>query len=169
MRQQRVLPDVRSRKELFRTDARADNEEVWIGGWALDSSDLAQCRWFSEKLNRKNAWWAFLAGEPFGSIASLEMLATLAALVVFDCRGCKQHELFSIDRQSGKCLRAPTLVDHAVPIVLCSYGDCSHITTEKFGPQPGMGTASTKHRGRRADKCRLQRLQPCVAETLCLR
>ena len=86
MRQQKVFPAAQGRKELFRTDARADNEEVWIGGWSLDSSDLGQCRWFSEKLKkRKNAWWAFLAGEPFRSIALLEMLATLAALVVFDC------------------------------------------------------------------------------------
>ena len=47
------------------------------------SADLSRCRWFSEKLNRQNASWAFLAGEPFRAIASLEMLATLVGLVVF--------------------------------------------------------------------------------------
>lgn len=85
-RQQAVLPPIANRRELFRTDARAEKEEIWIGGWSLDSEDLGQCRWFSERLSRRNAWWAFLAGEPFRAIATLEMLATLAALVVFDCK-----------------------------------------------------------------------------------
>ena len=26
-------------RELYRTDARADGDEVWIGGWALDHDD----------------------------------------------------------------------------------------------------------------------------------
>ena len=79
-------------RELFRTDAKADGESVCVGGWAVaDGTDTMACRWFSEQLTRENAPWAFIAGEPFRAIASLEMLATLAAMVVFglktDARG----------------------------------------------------------------------------------
>ena len=79
-------------RELFRTESKADEETVCIGGWAVvDAADTKECRWFSEQLTRKNAPWAFIAGEPFRAIASLEMLATLAAMVVFglktDARG----------------------------------------------------------------------------------
>ena len=81
---QRVLRQVPMQRELFRADAKAEGEEIWIGGWCVaDSADLSRCRWFSERLNRQNASWAFLAGEPFRAIASLEMLATLVGLVVF--------------------------------------------------------------------------------------
>ena len=81
---QRVLRHVPMQHELFRADAKAEGEEIWIGGWCVAASaDLSRCRWFSEKLNRQNASWAFLAGEPFRAIASLEMLATLVGLVVF--------------------------------------------------------------------------------------
>ena len=70
-------------REVFRTDARAEGAEVWIGGWALDSEDASQCRWFAEKLNHHNAKWVFTAGESYRAIASLEMLATLVAVHLF--------------------------------------------------------------------------------------
>ena len=71
-------------REVFRTDARAEGEDIFIGGWAVADSEATEgCRWFSEKLTRFNASWAFLAGEPFRAIASLELLATLAAVVCF--------------------------------------------------------------------------------------
>ena len=70
--------------ELFRTDARADGEEVWIGGWEITRGGRREgARWFMEKLSREDCGWAWEAGEPFRSIASLELLATLAAVVCF--------------------------------------------------------------------------------------
>ena len=45
-----VSRHVTTPKELFRTDARAEGEEIWIGGWALDYADTRRCRWFSERL-----------------------------------------------------------------------------------------------------------------------
>ena len=70
--------------EVFRTDARAAGEEVYIGGWAvIDGKRTMDCRWFSERLTRDNAPWVFTAGEPFRVISSLEMLATLAGIVLF--------------------------------------------------------------------------------------
>eukprot|EP00438_Fugacium_kawagutii_P010279 Skav225676 [mRNA] locus=scaffold1924:371329:372228:- [translate_table: standard] len=70
-------------RELYRTDARAEGDEVWIGGWALDHADTRRCRWFSEKLDHITAPWLFCSGESYRQIASLELLATLAAVVVF--------------------------------------------------------------------------------------
>ncbi|OLP92219.1 hypothetical protein AK812_SmicGene26002 [Symbiodinium microadriaticum] len=70
-------------KELFRTDAKAEGNEVWMAGWALDSEDTKQCRWFSERLDHISAPWVFLAGEAYRQIASWELLATLAAVVSF--------------------------------------------------------------------------------------
>ena len=83
-RQHRGCPSLLQRRELLRTDARACGEEIWIGGCSLDSTNLEECRWYSDMLNRQNAFWAFLAGELFRAIATLEMLATLVALVVFE-------------------------------------------------------------------------------------
>ena len=30
-------------QEVFRTDARAEGAEIWIGGWALDHHDRSRC------------------------------------------------------------------------------------------------------------------------------
>lgn len=70
-------------KELFRTDAKAEGNEVWIAGWALDSENTKQCRWFSERLDHVTAPWVYMAGEAYRQIASLELLATLAAVTLF--------------------------------------------------------------------------------------
>lgn len=78
-----VPPAGGEQMELFRTDARAEGNEIWIGGWAMDSADTKRCRWFSEKLDHTSAPWLFTAGESYRQIASLELLATLAAIVVF--------------------------------------------------------------------------------------
>ena len=70
--------------ETFRADAKAEGEEVCIGGWELGlSGDTATARWFSETLTRFNAPWVFEAGEPFRVIAALELLATLCCIVAF--------------------------------------------------------------------------------------
>ncbi|CAE7173456.1 unnamed protein product [Symbiodinium pilosum] len=72
-----------SERELFRADAKAEGNDIWIAGWALDSDDTKQCRWFAEKLDHINAPWVYLAGEAYRQIASLELLATLAAVILF--------------------------------------------------------------------------------------
>ena len=70
--------------ELFRTDARAEGDEIFIGGWALDSSDRSKCRWFSERIDHRSGRWLYLAGESYRAIASLELLATLVGVVLFE-------------------------------------------------------------------------------------
>ena len=55
-----------------------------VGGWeTFLTSDTHTARWFSLVLTEQNAPWAFWKGEPFKTIASLEMMASLIALRVF--------------------------------------------------------------------------------------
>jgi hypothetical protein len=55
-----------------------------LGGWECLGNTLpAHARWFSVDLNKVNAPWAFSRGEPFRTIASLELFATLLCVVTF--------------------------------------------------------------------------------------
>ena len=73
--------------EVFRVDAKAEGELIVVGGWELcGSSDTMSARWFSVELSRKNAPWAYLKGEPFRNIASLELVAVLLAVTLFGGR-----------------------------------------------------------------------------------
>ena len=80
-------------REAFRVDAKAEGECIVIGGWEILRGDrVEKGRWFSIRLNRHNAPWAYLKGEPFRNIASLELTAVLVAVILFgdslvDC-GC---------------------------------------------------------------------------------
>ena len=69
--------------EVFRLDAKAEGEEVAIGGWrCLGAKRTEDAKWFSVRLNRRNAAWAFARGEAFRTIASLELLGALVGLMV---------------------------------------------------------------------------------------
>jgi hypothetical protein len=73
--------------ELYRADAKAEGERIVLGGWELDSAaDSRKSRWFSIELGRRELPWAYSRGDPFRAIASLELLATLLCLVVFQPR-----------------------------------------------------------------------------------
>jgi hypothetical protein len=68
----------------FRADAKAEGQCVRLGGWECLRGTLpAHARWFSVDLNKANAPWAFSRGEPFRTIASLELFATLLCIVTF--------------------------------------------------------------------------------------
>jgi hypothetical protein len=68
----------------FRADAKAEGQTVRVGGWECIHNTLpAEARWFSVDLTKKNAPWAFSRGEPFRTIASLELYATLLCIVLF--------------------------------------------------------------------------------------
>ncbi|CAJ1386988.1 unnamed protein product [Effrenium voratum] len=59
--------------ELFRVDAKAEGHLVVVGGWeSFGGRATAEARWFSLKLTRKTAPWAYVKGEPFRVIASLD-------------------------------------------------------------------------------------------------
>eukprot|EP00435_Cladocopium_sp_Y103_P061932 s382_g23.t1 len=74
-------------REAFRVDAKAEGELIVIGGWeVMDGQEKNSGRWFSIELNRRNAPWAYLKGEPFRNIASLELCAVLVAVMFFGDR-----------------------------------------------------------------------------------
>ena len=71
----------------FRADAKAEGQEVRIGGWeCLGGASPDTARWFSVDLNRQNAPWAFARGEPCRAIAALELFATLMCVMLFGGR-----------------------------------------------------------------------------------
>ena len=53
------------------------------GSESSDGTRPKDSRWFSVKLDRDNAGWAFVKGEPFRVIASLELLGVLMAVMLF--------------------------------------------------------------------------------------
>ena len=73
---------------IFRVDAKAEGNDVALGGWMphyLDDGkvDLARSPWFSVALTAETAPWAFVHGEPYKTVASLELLATVMGLMLF--------------------------------------------------------------------------------------
>ena len=71
-------------REAFRVDAKAEGELIVVGGWEVGREGSGEKRrWFSIELTRKNAPWAYVKGEPFRNIASLELVAVLVAIILF--------------------------------------------------------------------------------------
>lgn len=61
---------------VFHTDAEAEGDWVALGGWeSVGGVSPSQARWFSVRLTRANAPWAFCKGEPYKCIAALELAA----------------------------------------------------------------------------------------------
>lgn len=89
--------------EAFRVDAKAEGECIVIGGWEVYGGiSMDKARWFSVTLNRKNAPWAYVKGEPLRSIATLELCAVLVAVMLFGRR------LVETDRKDIITLSAST-------------------------------------------------------------
>ena len=63
----------------FFTDAKATEEDAWIGGF-LQSKSGEILEWFSEKIERSWADWLFVKKDLKRIIASLELLAALVAV-----------------------------------------------------------------------------------------
>ena len=73
--------------ERFRTDAKAEGDLVTVGGYQTNdgwgrSIAHSDAKWFYVHLTRKNAPWAFCKGEPFRTIASLELLGSLLGIML---------------------------------------------------------------------------------------
>ena len=82
-RMSRCAAKTRDLGELFRLDAKAEGEEVAIGGWRCRGTrKTSEAVWFAVRLNRRNAPWAFARGEAFRTIASLELLGVLVSVMV---------------------------------------------------------------------------------------
>ncbi len=87
----RIYPSaVVRRKDLepFRIDASAEGDYIGVGGWLpmRDPSgklDRGISPWFSFTLDKECAPWAYSRGLPFRSIAALEAVGVLVALIAF--------------------------------------------------------------------------------------
>ena len=70
--------------EIFRTDAKAEVDYVVIGGWeSRGGVDPKQARWFSLRIGKEQAPWLFERGHGSRTVASSELLGTLAAVHLF--------------------------------------------------------------------------------------
>ena len=82
----RMMPCVLKAKQLgevYRLDAKAEGDKVVIGGWRTAGGlKTSEAPWFSVALTRSTAPWAFARGEPFRTVASLELMASLIGLMV---------------------------------------------------------------------------------------
>ena len=78
-----ILPK-REPTDIFRVDAKAEGELIVLGAWeSYGGIPTEEARWFSVRLSRKSAPWAYVKGDPFKTISSLELTATLLAVMVF--------------------------------------------------------------------------------------
>ena len=69
--------------EVFRLDASAKEDSVAIGGWRVKgNAGTKDAEWFAVSLTRKTAPWAFARGEPFRTIAALELLGILVGVMI---------------------------------------------------------------------------------------
>ena len=79
-----------STREWFRTDARAEDNRAFIGGWELIDSSGAECstksaRWYACEVLPSEAPWVWSKrGDAQRVIAALELLGTLVAIMLFD-------------------------------------------------------------------------------------
>ena len=85
------------------TDAKATDDEAWIGGWLQSDEDTKKCAWFSERVEPWMApWLKMKKGNPKRVIAALEMLATLVAVKLWLGDGtqnlCVHTEAFTDNR-----------------------------------------------------------------------
>ena len=68
--------------DYFRVDAKAEGNDVCIGGWrSRGGAKTMDAPWFMLTLTSKNAPWAFQKGEPFRTIAALELLGVLVGII----------------------------------------------------------------------------------------
>ena len=74
--------------DVFRVDAKAEGELIVLGAWeSYGGIDTKDAKWFSVRLTRKTAPWAYVKGDPFKTISSLELTATLLAVMIFSKGG----------------------------------------------------------------------------------
>ena len=121
MRDCRLRP--RMQGDIFRVDAKAEGNEVAIGGWlSWNGTPPSEAQWFAVRLTKSNAPWAFRKGEPFCTIASLELLAVLVTVMVLviphraSICGAASGCITLGGRQTGKRLCRGQTADHKIPL-----------------------------------------------------
>ena len=94
--------------EAFRADAKAEGQSVVVGGWeSRGGVQPRRARWFAVTLTRANAAWAFSKGEPFRTIASLELFGTLLCVMIFSAAWRTSSSASAV---AGGLLAPPTVL-----------------------------------------------------------
>ena len=136
--------------ELFRTDAKAEGQDVAVGGWECRGGcKPIDARWFAIKLNIENTPWLHCRGEPFKVVASLELLATLYAVLAFlpetgMRRRQRNSDGYCYHRQPWECLRGCTHDDNELPTECSIDGADGAIRQEGVLVIGSMGAASAE-------------------------
>jgi len=79
-----IKPMVADIGEAFMGGREGRGDDRRGRGWdSMGGKRPEEARWFSVRLDTKSAPWAFARGEPFRTIAALEMYATLLSIILF--------------------------------------------------------------------------------------
>ena len=80
------LPD--SEGVIFRTDVKAENGRATVGGYYCgNGEDAKRAKWWFLEITREHFDWAYSKeNNPQRTIATLELLGTLLAIIIFDVR-----------------------------------------------------------------------------------
>ena len=79
-------------RDLFLTDAKAENGRATVGGWFCGTKDAPllpfDAQWFFLEITQERFPWAFTKGnsDPQRVIATLELLGTVTAMIAFDIK-----------------------------------------------------------------------------------
>ena len=119
----RIRPRLPSLGPVFRADAKAAGQTVVIGGWECrGGTPPARARWFAVSLDRGNAPWAFSRGEPFRSIAAIELYASLISFMLFagDEKGGEKGilNLSGLTDNSGNTSALTRLMSPKFPLIV---------------------------------------------------
>ena len=83
-RMEKIRPVALDLGIAFRADAKAEGQLIRVGGWeCIGGRRPAEARWFSVELCRKTAPWAYAKGDPFRTIAALELFGSLLCIILF--------------------------------------------------------------------------------------
>ena len=129
--------------DVFRIDARAEGDKIVVGGWeSYMNQDTSQARWFSIELNRRNAAWAYVKGDPFigGGANGGHVVCTGGSLEEWKDQGHHYRHY----RQFGKHVRDAEVCVLQVPLV--DSGDGAGVSVEEAwsGDGPCVGTQDAK-------------------------
>jgi hypothetical protein len=115
--------------ERFRSDAKAEGDTVTVGGYQTGDADGNEIMhkdadWFLLKLTRSNAPWAFAKGEPFRTIAALELLGSLLGIMLLltkeggsESKQCGRLSVGALTDNSGNRFAVARMLTTKWPLV----------------------------------------------------
>ena len=109
--------------EAFRSDAKAEGQTVVVGGWeSRGGAQTVSARWFAVTLTRTSAPWAFAKGEPFRTIAALELFGTLLCIMAFGGTWRRSStgvvRIAGVTDNRGNAQALPRLMSSKFPLVV---------------------------------------------------